>query len=110
MFLVGRPRSLACAALLVALVASSRLEATSAFQSTGAALPRVEPNDNRRPAGTVDAGVLSLALRAARGRWQPEGPDGPAIAIDALGEVDAADGSRPARSRDRGHDHRHVDP
>jgi FtsP/CotA-like multicopper oxidase with cupredoxin domain len=47
----------------------------------------VRANDNRRPAGTLTAGTLSLALRAARGQWQPAGPDGPALTIEALGEV-----------------------
>ena len=37
------------------------------------ALPVVETNDNRRPAGTLKDGVLTLELRAARGRWHPEG-------------------------------------
>ena len=55
--------------------------------ATSASSSIVEPNDNRRPAGRVDAGTLTVALRAASGRWQPEGPDGPSLEIEALGEV-----------------------
>ena len=50
-------------------------------------LPIVEPNDNRRPAGTLDGGILTLALRAGTGRWQPEGQAGPALEVEAFGEV-----------------------
>jgi hypothetical protein len=52
-------------------------------------------NDNRRPAGTLEGGTLKLSLRAGRGSWQPEGPDGPRLSIEALGE-DAAPLSVPA--------------
>ena len=53
----------------------------------GTSHPGVEPNDNRRPAGSLDRGTLTLALRAAMGRWQPEGSQGPAIDIEAFGEI-----------------------
>jgi FtsP/CotA-like multicopper oxidase with cupredoxin domain len=53
-------------------------------------LPIVEPNDNRRPAGTLDGRTLTLALRAGDGRWQPEGPSGPALEVEAFGEVGSA--------------------
>src|SRR5688500_18201387 len=48
---------------------------------------RVEPNDNRRAGGILNRGTLTIALRAASGRWQPEGPTGPTLAIEAFGEV-----------------------
>lgn len=47
----------------------------------------VLPNDNTHAAGTLREGTLTLALRAGRGRWQPEGPTGPALEIEAFGEV-----------------------
>jgi FtsP/CotA-like multicopper oxidase with cupredoxin domain len=47
----------------------------------------VRANDNRQAAGTLTASTLSLALRAARGQWQPAGPGGPALTVEALGEV-----------------------
>ena len=46
----------------------------------------VVPNDNRHAAGTLDDGTLTLALRAGLGAWQPEGPAGPALPIEAFGE------------------------
>jgi FtsP/CotA-like multicopper oxidase with cupredoxin domain len=45
----------------------------------------VAHNDNRAPAGVLNAGVLTIALRAAPGLWQPSGP-GAAIAIEAFAE------------------------
>lgn len=52
--------------------------------------PDVEPNDNRHAAGRLDGGTLTLALRAAVGRWRPEGSQGPGLEIEALGEVGKA--------------------
>jgi FtsP/CotA-like multicopper oxidase with cupredoxin domain len=51
--------------------------------------PRIADNDNRQPAGELRGGTLFLALRAARGIWQPEGAAGPALAVDAFGEIGA---------------------
>ena len=50
----------------------------------------VAANDNRRAAGTLEHGTLTLRLRAARGTWQPEGPAGPSLSIEALGETSSA--------------------
>src|SRR6187401_2394097 len=44
-------------------------------------------NDNRRPAGVFEGDVLTLSLRAGRGVWHPEGPSGPGLTIEALGEI-----------------------
>ncbi len=49
-------------------------------------LPNVTTNDNTKPAGTLDGGVLTLELRAGAGEWRPKGEDGPAITIEAFGE------------------------
>jgi FtsP/CotA-like multicopper oxidase with cupredoxin domain len=83
-------RALLCAALAIGLAASSRPATASPLQLIDTSLPRVEANDNRTPAGHVDRGMATLALRAAIGRWQPEGPDGPSLEIEAFGEVDGA--------------------
>jgi FtsP/CotA-like multicopper oxidase with cupredoxin domain len=48
---------------------------------------RVASNDNRRPAGRLAGDTLTLELRAGTGRWQPEGPGGPSLEVEALGEV-----------------------
>ena len=58
--------------------------------SAGTLRPDVQPNDNRRSAGSLDRGTLTVALRAAAGRWHPEGPQGPALEIEAFGEVGRA--------------------
>ena len=50
----------------------------------------VVANDNRRAAGTLDRGTLTLTLRAGRGIWRPEGPSGPGLSIEALGETASA--------------------
>ena len=47
----------------------------------------VRPNDNLQAAGILTDGTLTLALRAAVGGWQPEGPAGPALEIEAFGEI-----------------------
>jgi FtsP/CotA-like multicopper oxidase with cupredoxin domain len=36
----------------------------------------IQPNDNRKPAGKLENGVLTVALEARTGSWQPEGKDG----------------------------------
>ena len=51
-------------------------------------LPLVSINDNRISGGTPAVGALTVNLRAAAGLWRPEGTDGPALAVEALGEVD----------------------
>jgi FtsP/CotA-like multicopper oxidase with cupredoxin domain len=48
--------------------------------------PRAIPNDNRTPAGTIDNGVLTLAMVAQRATWRPEGPDGPEASVYAFAE------------------------
>ena len=44
-------------------------------------------NDNRKAAGTLADGVLSLRLRAAVGTWQPAGESGPQVRVEAFGEL-----------------------
>jgi FtsP/CotA-like multicopper oxidase with cupredoxin domain len=46
----------------------------------------IEPNDNRRAAGELRDGVLSIQLVAARGAWYPEAHAGPAHDVYAFGE------------------------
>jgi FtsP/CotA-like multicopper oxidase with cupredoxin domain len=50
----------------------------------------VVANDNTRPAGIEASDLVSIRLRAGMGRWQPEGPSGPALTIEAFGEEGAA--------------------
>jgi FtsP/CotA-like multicopper oxidase with cupredoxin domain len=58
-----------------------------AIASSSESPPSVEPNDNLIPAGAQNDGTLTLALRAAVGRWQPEGAGGPTLEVEAFGEV-----------------------
>ena len=52
----------------------------------GLRLPPIAINDNRRPAGVLENGVLTLRLRAGDGLWRPEGKAGPELRVEALGE------------------------
>jgi FtsP/CotA-like multicopper oxidase with cupredoxin domain len=56
-----------------------------------AAAPRspesIVTNDNRRPAGTLEQGVLTLRLEARNGTWQPEGEHGRALPVAAWAEA-----------------------
>ena len=77
--------------VIVAAVAPGTVaDASAASLSTNAPAEIVRPNDNRHPGGTLADGVLTLRLRASRGTWYPEGPDGPGLSIEAFGEGTAS--------------------
>jgi FtsP/CotA-like multicopper oxidase with cupredoxin domain len=81
----GDLRSRLSAALTLAIVVvASGADAAQPIAPNG--LMPILANDNRRPAGIVEHGTLTLRLRAARGQWQPEGHNGPALTVDAFGE------------------------
>lgn len=46
----------------------------------------VEANDNRRPAGRLRNGVLTVRLEARNGLWEPEDEDGPKLPVAAFAE------------------------
>jgi len=48
---------------------------------------RVHINDNRRPAGVLEHGVLILRLDARLGTWYPDGDDAPGGVVEALAEA-----------------------
>jgi manganese oxidase len=85
---VVRSRPAVVGACLV-LFAAALPTLAAAFVSETSPSP-VHANDNRRAAGTRDGATVTVALRASAGRWQPEGPDGPSLAIEAFGEVGKA--------------------
>jgi len=62
----------------------------SASRSAVAPAQSVVTNDNRKPAGTLDAGVLTLDLRADFGAWRPDGDAGPTLHVQAFGEAGAS--------------------
>ena len=68
------------AAAVVAL-----LLATRAGYEPGA-LPMVEANDNRTPAGTLKDGTLKVNLVVQMARWYPEAADGPFAEVAAFSE------------------------
>ncbi|MGH8612260.1 MAG: multicopper oxidase domain-containing protein [Gammaproteobacteria bacterium] len=86
MKLIYRARFVCLASIL--LVGSPLLSAAALAASDS--LPSIVANDNTRAAGVVSAGELTLNLRAAEGLWQPEGPAGPALRIQALGETSSS--------------------
>lgn len=51
-----------------------------------AATATVVPNDNRRPAGHLADGVLTVDLVAEDGGWRPEGPTSPELRVAAFRE------------------------
>jgi FtsP/CotA-like multicopper oxidase with cupredoxin domain len=53
-----------------------------------AAVPNVQSNDNRQPAGRLISRVLTCHLEVRDGMWNPEGKDGPQLAIEAFAEED----------------------
>lgn len=77
-------RSLGARGLLVLVLALAAATPARAADPAPA-----QPNDNRRAAGRLEGGTLTLALRAARGVWAPEGAEGPTVAIEAFGEAEA---------------------
>ena len=48
--------------------------------------PAILSNDNRRPAGRLQGGMLTLRLVAREGVWHPDGPGGMARAVAAFAE------------------------
>lgn len=52
-----------------------------------AAIPAIDANDNRVPAGTLAGGVLRLSLDTRVGFWFPDGPNKPDIPVEAFGEA-----------------------
>ncbi|MBA3580647.1 MAG: multicopper oxidase domain-containing protein, partial [Gemmatimonadaceae bacterium] len=72
----------------LALVALAGLAAASPPVARGEArgAERVAPNDNRRAAGRLRSGVLTVRLVARTGVWAPEGPAGPQLTVAAFGE------------------------
>jgi FtsP/CotA-like multicopper oxidase with cupredoxin domain len=76
----ARVALVATAAVSVAIVGSASPSRNQPTRHT------VLPNDNRQPAGAFEGGALTLVLRAGTGSWQPEGPGGPSLTIEAFGE------------------------
>ncbi len=66
---------------------AGRSVAAAPSHAHGADLPLVDTHDNRQSAGKRNGGTLRIALRAGRGRWQPQGDHAPSWEVEAFGEV-----------------------
>jgi manganese oxidase len=74
----------------LAYAALVALGSVSAASSRPPAADRIVPNDNRRSHGTLEHGVLTVALEARTGVWRPEGDSGRALDVAAFGEAGKA--------------------
>ena len=72
--------------LLLTVVATLTVAAARA-RETDRAAERIQPNDNRLPAGRLENGVLTLDLEARTGLWYPDGPDGLAREVAAFAQA-----------------------
>jgi FtsP/CotA-like multicopper oxidase with cupredoxin domain len=72
------------------LLSLAAIAAVAPAPAAAAAPEAVVANDNTDAAGALDAGVLTVRLRAAAGAWRPDGNDGPAVHVEAFGEDGAA--------------------
>jgi FtsP/CotA-like multicopper oxidase with cupredoxin domain len=76
-------RSTACAALIA-------LGSLTTALAHPPGPERIAPNDNRRSAGKLAHGVLTVALEARSGVWRPEGDSGRALDVAAFAEAGKA--------------------
>ena len=73
--------------LLFALGSSLPLPHPAASSSPADELVAIAANDNRRPAGRLEQGVLTLTLEVREGLLRPEGDDGPGVPALAFAEA-----------------------
>ena len=73
--------------IVLVLVSLSAVATTHHAASRRHAPPmRVEINDNRVPAGTLRAGVLTVDLEARDGEWHPDADSAPGVRVHAFAE------------------------
>jgi FtsP/CotA-like multicopper oxidase with cupredoxin domain len=73
--------------LLTRILAVGMLAAALGARALAAQSPEAAvANDNRKPAGRLQNGVLTLSLELRKGVWHPEGENGEAIPIYGLAE------------------------
>ena len=65
--------------LLLALASNLPAPHPVASSSPADELVAIAANDNRRPAGRLEQGVLTLTLEVREGLLRPEGDDGPGV-------------------------------
>lgn len=74
------------ALIVAAMAASVVLDGTKAVHADPELLP-IRWNDNDRPAGVLESGVLTLRLELVRGKWHYLGDDRPGVEILAFREI-----------------------
>jgi FtsP/CotA-like multicopper oxidase with cupredoxin domain len=72
--------------VVAGLTAFAGIGLLTAAEMKPADLRRVVPNDNRRPAGSLRGGVLTLRLEVRTGVWYPEGPRGDSVVAPVFAE------------------------
>ena len=71
-------------ACVAALCATALLLSGASRDSRPTRAEHIAPNDNQHRAGHLANGVLTVALEARRGEWQPEESGGPTIPVEAF--------------------------
>ncbi len=82
-------RSAFCLLLLASFVSTAVAQDSTGWliqAGTETSLPRVIPNDNRTPAGTLRGDTLEVELELVMGDFRPETMDGPGLRLLALAE------------------------
>ena len=73
-------------ALIVVDASSGSAPLGLSVEKSAASVPRVVVNDNRRPAGILHAGVLTLRIEARLADWHPDGEDAVGATVPAFAE------------------------
>jgi FtsP/CotA-like multicopper oxidase with cupredoxin domain len=76
--------------MVAVMLAIGGRPSVAAVEESHDAPPAVVVNDNQTAAGRLEGNTLRLALRAGLGSWRPEGREGPALIVEALGEIGGA--------------------
>src|SRR3982751_1826797 len=86
--LASRTAVVAILAVPLVSILAPRLRAHPSLDDSPAAdsLPSARANDNRRSAGTLKDGVLTVHLVVSRARWHPERADGPFADVETFAE------------------------
>jgi len=71
----------------IAFATVASLSSLAAGPAAPRGAERIVPNDNRQSAGTLENGVLTVAIEARTGVWRPEGDSGRGLDVAAFAEV-----------------------
>src|SRR5262245_56012164 len=85
-----RTRGFAAMSRSIAFAALIALGSLTSAPAHSPGAERIDPNDNRRVAGKLAHGALTVALEARSGVWRPEGDSGRALDVAAFAEAGKA--------------------